>query len=107
MDLNKIYIVTFMMISGAILLLFGGHLPNFTIFFATTFICALVLTVSLYNYVFPSYAPEWTVWLTLYVTVGMGAGLGVGAIRWQRTSTCVICGATGAALAYGFNLLLI
>lgn len=41
-------------------------------------------------------SPEWSVWLACYFSFGMGAGLGVGAMRWPKVGVL----AAGATIGY-------
>jgi hypothetical protein len=44
----------------------------------------------------PSWSPIWTVWVSLCVTLGIGAGIGYGAQRWSRIGVLFIGGWVGA-----------
>lgn len=85
-----------MIVSGLFLLIFGGRLSSFTLWFSTTVFSSVFFCVILHEYFLPSWTPVWTVWLTYYITGGMGAALGIGAIHWDKISTPLIGACYGA-----------
>lgn len=46
--------------------------------------------VILYGYAFPKNSPEWSVWLSLIVTLFMGSGPGYFTQRWARSGVLLI-----------------
>ena len=44
----------------------------------------------MFTSVFPVNSPIWVVWLTLMVSLGMGAGIGFAAQRWSRIGVLII-----------------
>ncbi len=85
----------------------GGMVPNVTIFFLNTIISAAVTMVLLYVCLLPYKSPEWTVWLASYFAFGMGAGLGVGAIRWPKFGVLSLGATIGYIIGMLFDLVII
>jgi hypothetical protein len=61
---------------------FGGMFPGLSLFILSMSISAVVLLICIYYRLLPHFTPEWTVWLLSYFAIGMGSGIGVGAVRW-------------------------
>lgn len=84
------------MIIGFGMMGFGGMMPGLTLFILTTIIIGTFQLIILYERLLPVTSPEWSVWLACYFSFGMGAGLGVGAMRWPRLGVL----ASGATIGY-------
>ena len=56
--------------------------------------------ILLFAAVYPKNSPFWVVWLTMFVAVGMGSGIGYAASRWSRIGVLLI-GAWIGGLAGG------
>lgn len=54
--------------------------------------------ITLFLTVYPSYSPEWVVWITLVVGLGIGAGIGYAASKWARIGVLFLGLITGAGL---------
>jgi tryptophan-rich sensory protein len=52
-------------------------------------VCAFLMII-LFVSVYPANSPFWVVWLTLFVTLGMGAGIGYGTSRWARVGVLLL-----------------
>jgi hypothetical protein len=92
-----------MLAMGFLLLMCGGRNYKLVMFFAGQFSTSLFLTVVLFATVYPGASPYWVVWLTLFVTLGIGAGVGYAAQKWSRMGVLILgvsCGAIGGALLY-------
>lgn len=61
---------------GLWLMILGGRMYKITLFFFGEFAISTFIMVVMYAWVYPEYAPTWTVWLTGVVALGMGAGIG-------------------------------
>lgn len=46
--------------------------------------------IILYGYCFPKNSPEWSVWLSLIVTLFMGTGPGYGTQKWARSGVLLV-----------------
>ena len=55
----------------------------------------------------PITAPEWTVWLVFYFSVGLGAGLGAGAVKWPKVGVISLGGSLGYSLGKLLDILII
>lgn len=68
-----------MMGLGIFLMVGGGRHYKVTMFLAGQMsICAFIMIVLFYS-VYPANSPFWVVWLTLFVSLGMGSGIGYAA----------------------------
>lgn len=47
---------------------------------------------------YPSYSPEWTVWVTLVAALAIGAGVGYAGSRWARVGVLFLGGIVGAGI---------
>lgn len=65
-------------IVGIWLLVMGGRNPTASLMILTTVIVGTILLIWIYEIVW-TFVPEWTVFLAIYLTYGLGAGLGIGA----------------------------
>ena len=54
----------------------------------------------LYIYVFPYYAPSWTVWIVGTVCLSLGCGMGYGAAKWKQVGIAVQGFALGSLVGY-------
>lgn len=78
------------MIIGLFLVIFGGKYFRVTMFLAgQTSVCAFLMII-LFVGVYPSNSPFWVVWLTLFVTLGIGSGIGYATSRWARLGVLFI-----------------
>lgn len=68
-----------MMLTGLFLMIFGGRLYKVTMFLAGQISVAAFIMIMLFTKVYPTNSPPWVVWLTLIVSLGMGAGTGYAA----------------------------
>jgi hypothetical protein len=92
-----------MLLTGFLLLMCGGRNYKLVMFFTGQVTTGLFLTFLLFGAVYPGGSPFWVVWLTLFVTLGIGAGIGYAAQKWSRMGVLMLgvsCGAIGGALLY-------
>jgi hypothetical protein len=61
---------------GSFFLMVGGKYHQQTLFLFGQLTFTAVAMVILYGYIYPKDSPEWTVWLSLIVCLGMGSGPG-------------------------------
>ena len=59
-------------------------------FFAGQIAIAAFIMILMFSQVYPNNSPMWVVWLTLMVSVGMGAGIGFAAQKWARIGVLII-----------------
>lgn len=76
--INSYYIVIgLLMISlGLFLMVLGGKYYRVTMFLAGQMSVCAFLMIILFLCVYPANSPYWVVWLSLFVTLGIGAGIG-------------------------------
>ena len=79
-----------MMLTGGFLLTFGGRMYKVTMFIAGEVSIASFIMIVMFAAVYPNNSPMWVVWLTLMVSVGMGAGIGYAAQKWARIGVLLI-----------------
>jgi hypothetical protein len=82
-------------IFGLYLLIAGGRYPSATLFAFCTAAIGNILTVSMFTFIFPDFLPKWTVIMMYILNYGIGAGLGLGAIRWPNLGVCVCAAIIG------------
>lgn len=80
------------MLIGFWLLVMGGRNPTAALLLLTTAIVGTLFLIGIYQFVWP-YTPEWTVFIAIYLTFGLGGGLGVGATMQPRIGV-IVCGAS-------------
>lgn len=85
-----------MIVLGLFLMLFGGRYYRSTMFIAAELAVAGVIMVLLFAAILPSGAPEWSVWLALLMSLGIGAGFGFAARKWSRIGVLFIGACVGA-----------
>ena len=68
-----------MMLTGIFLMIFGGRMFKVTMFLAGEVSVASFIMIIMFAAVYPNNSPMWVVWLTLMVSIGMGAGIGYAA----------------------------
>ena len=86
---------------GAYLSFVGGRYTGITLFLFTTLAVALIQLFAVYIFVLPGFTPVWTVPIIFIITLGMGAGLGYGAIQWQGIGMMVMGFSLGSLLGFG------
>jgi hypothetical protein len=69
---------------GLFLMIFGGRYYKATMFIAAQFVITGLLMVLLFVAIMPSGTPEWSVWVSLLVALGIGSGVGFIAKRFSR-----------------------
>jgi len=110
--LERYYILLgcLMVLIGGFLAFAGGRFYKATMFMAAQFGFAITLLMFLYIKVIPTHCPEWVVWLSLMVTLGIGAGIGYAAAAWARIGVLIISvwvgGVIGAILYNTFIYLM-
>jgi hypothetical protein len=78
------------MLGGLWLLIYGGKYFHVTMFLAGQVSIAAFIMIILFASVYPKNSPFWVVWLTLFVALGMGSGVGYAAQRWSRIGVLFI-----------------
>jgi hypothetical protein len=78
-----------MTLFGLYLLVSGGRYPQATLFLFCTAAIGNILTVIMFTFIFPEFLPKWTVIMMYILNYGIGAGLGLGAIKWPSLGVCV------------------
>lgn len=91
---NAIYL----MVLGGFFLSVGGRFPLLTLFLLLTASVGTILIVGIYTFVLPAFVPDWTVWLLGIICYGMGAGLGLGSLRWPKMGISIVGIFTGFLL---------
>ena len=79
-----------MMSLGFFLMVFGGKYYKVTMFLAGQMSVAAFLMIILFVLVFPANSPFWVVWLSLFVTIGIGSGIGYATSKWARIGVLLI-----------------
>lgn len=79
-----------MMSLGIFLMIWGGKHYRVTMFLAGQMSVAAFLMIILFVGVYPANSPYWVVWLSLFVTLGIGAGVGYGTQRWARIGVLLL-----------------
>jgi hypothetical protein len=67
------------LLGGLWLLMVGGRYYRITMFFCTVFFVGIAIVVVLFSTIFPDSSPNWSVWLALVNTFGVGCYLGYAA----------------------------
>ena len=65
-----------MIFTGTFLMILGGRMFKVTLFLAGEVSVASFIMIVMFSSVYPQNSPMWVVWLTLIVSMGMGAGIG-------------------------------
>lgn len=65
-----------MIMGGMWLMVFGGRNYRITMFLTGQFSICASLMIVLFLFVYPSNSPFWLVWITLFVSLGIGLGTG-------------------------------
>lgn len=81
---------------------FGGMIPRVSLFLLNMLITGTFFMIMIYEQMEGTLIPEWTVWLTSYLSYGLGAGIGAGAIRWPKVGILPI----GMTIGFVFGKLL-
>ena len=76
----------------------GGLYFKATLFISAQFAFAFALLITLFGTVYPSYSPEWVMWINLIVVFSVGAGLGYAAMRWPFFGVLVLATILGCGL---------
>ena len=71
-------------------MLFGGRYYKATMFIAAELSVTGILMVLLFAAVMPAGTPEWAVWVSFLVSLGIGSGFGFAAKRWSRVGVLFI-----------------
>ena len=79
-----------MMMLGLFLMILGGKYYSVTMFISGQASVSSFILIIMFTSVFPVNSPIWGVWLTLMVSLGMGAGIGFAAQRWSRIGVLII-----------------
>ncbi|CDW71763.1 UNKNOWN [Stylonychia lemnae] len=79
-----------MMCLGVFLMISGGRFFKFTLFLTGQATVAGFILILMFGSVYPTNSPQWVVWLTLIVSLGMGAGIGYACMRWVRIGVLLI-----------------
>lgn len=75
---------------GIYFLTLGGRYYKATMILFGQISFTVVAMVSLFAWVYPNHAPEYTVWLSLIVCLGMGYGVGYLVQKYARTGVLLI-----------------
>lgn len=71
------YIIgVFMIFLGLFFMIWGGRLFHVTLFITGQLTVVVLIMMIMFYAVYPKNSPFWVVWLTLFVAVGMGTGIG-------------------------------
>jgi hypothetical protein len=88
----------FMIGFGGFLLVLGGKHYKITMFLSGELLICTILMIFLFTEVLPDNSPFWTVWLSLFVTLGIASGFGVAAQHWPRIGVLLIGACVGGLL---------
>jgi hypothetical protein len=80
----------FMILGGLWLMIFGGRFFKVTMFVAGQVSVAAMILIILFSRVYPNIIPMYVVWLSLIVSIGIGAGIGYAAQKWARVGVLLI-----------------
>eukprot|EP00347_Sterkiella_histriomuscorum_P008480 403344934 len=75
---------------GFFFLMYGGRYHQKTLFLFGQLTFVAFAMVIFYGYAFPKNSPEWSVWLSLVVTLAMGTGPGYFTQKWARSGVLLI-----------------
>lgn len=78
-----------MILLGFFFLMYGGRYHQKTLFLFGQLTFTAIAMVILYGYCFPKQTPEWSVWLSLVVTLAMGSGPGYFTQKWARSGVFI------------------
>lgn len=67
----------------------GGRFYKATMFLSGQMFTAALIMIVMFSSVYPASSPYWLVWLTLFVALGIGAGIGYATMTWARMG--VLC----------------
>ena len=89
---NKNYYIfgLLMMGLGVFLMIAGGRYYKFVMFITGQATIAGFILIVMFGQVYPTNSPMWVVWLTLIVSLGMGAGIGYATQKWARIGVLLI-----------------
>ena len=68
-----------MIFLGLFFMIYGGRLFHATLFIVGLMTVVAFIMIVMFYAVYPKDSPFWVVWLTLFVAVGMGSGIGYAA----------------------------
>ncbi len=71
-------------------MIFGGRFFKVTMFVAGQVSVAAMILIILFSRVYPNIIPMYVVWLSLIVSIGIGAGIGYAAQKWARVGVLLI-----------------
>lgn len=79
-----------MMFIGLFLMIAGGKYHKVTMFLVGQVTVAAFVMIIMFAAVYPTNSPMWVVWITLVVSLVVGAGVGYGTQRWARAGVLLI-----------------
>ena len=85
---------------GGFLLGAGGRFYKASMFLAGEASVILIVMLSIYVFLLPIDTPEWTVWICLAVSAGIGAGVGYAGARWPRLGVLIISSMLGLLIGH-------
>ena len=99
-DEYKYFLAIPLIIVGFYLVIFGGRWPQYTLAIFSTLAITFFLLFILYMMVLPYFVPTWTVWITGFVCLGLGAGMGYASAVWKRIGITVQSFSLGCLFGY-------
>lgn len=100
---NSILIAIVMIVLGYLLLQYGGKYFMASMCIIATFGMTCIILCVLYGLLMPSSTPQYMVWMSVFFSMGAGAGLGYGVYNWPKAgiiSIGLVVGAFIGSLIY-------
>lgn len=89
-----------MLLIGGYLVALGGRFTGVTLFIFTTLAVSLAQLFIIFIFILPSFFPIWSVFIVYFINLGMGLGLGYGAMKWPRIGVTVMGFSLGCLLGF-------
>ena len=87
---NHIIIGIFLVLIGGLLLQFGPQYDKECLIMISTMSISTIVLVFLHALIMPSSTPQWMVWITLFMSIGIGAGAGYSVYAWPKSGIIYI-----------------
>jgi hypothetical protein len=93
---NRFLMCAVLVVVGGLLLAVGGRYYLATMATISTLGMTCLMLTLLYGLVMPTTTPEWMVWLSVFLCLALGAGLGYAAYNWPKIGIFSIGAVVGA-----------
>ena len=83
---------------GIFLMLQGGRQYKVSMFISGLMAVVVIMMLTVFVLIMPVDTPMWTVWMCLFVSAGIGSGVGYAAATWSRVGVLIISAWVGALM---------